>query len=1112
MQVMRKVVLFSIVAFTTVGLLWGQGLTGTISGIVKDPNGAVVPNADVTATNAGTNAQNTAKTDGVGYYRIINLVPGHYVVSVQAAGFRRAEVAPQLLTVAGNLRIDFTLELGQVTETVTVETSATQVNTEDAQMGQSLVNIPALPNISGGAGRNPLNLVTLQPGVISTSGASSTTVGPFSVNGQRAQANNDLAINVPDSVQQISPNALQEFRVVTGAMKAEYGRNTGAIVEVVTKSGTNSFHGGAQEIFRNTKLNATPFFLNSVQGGTKDLLPSGDPRRQQWNTNDYDAQLQGPIIRDRLFFALSYLGFKRRQAQTTRAFVPTDAERQAILAYGTPAAKAVMNLIPAANSGADTYQAALGNKLDRDQGIVRIDFRINNSNTLSGTYFIESQRRFEPIAFQGSPLPGFGELDLTRFQNVILRDTHTFSPTILNDFRFSFHRRGSPAVTPVNTTSPAELGFTGIIPDDPGGVGPPYFDFSGAGLSAVGNTYQGPQTRYDNTYQMADSVSWIRGRHSFKFGGDVKTYQQNQLFDFVNNGYFYWDGAGTELGFVENIIPGLSAPLNDFANGFSTEFYQANSGRQGYRDKFVSWYVQDDWKVRPNLTLNLGLRWEYTMPLYEVHNEVVAFREGQVTSVYHQLQPEGATHTIQPPIGMLYYGDPGITRSTYQNDLNNFGPRFGLAWDPTGNGLWSVRAGFGVFYDSPISELTLQFLGNPPLGLSADIYYSTDMTNPYPTSQYNPIPQPFPFHPVQPGGTYDYTTVAPIGLTVMDPYFRNPYSMQWNIQVQRQLFNDWLIDVGYVGSSGVKLLNRFQLNPGVVTPSANSGNTNLRRRLTLANPEQSADYGVAALAGITDQLTNGNSIYNSLQINVHKRLSHGLTMNHAYTWAHSIDNSSSLRINSIGNIYNRAFDRGNSDTDVRHRYVGSIVYDLPFFKSGVGITHRVLGGWSLSSVISAQTGIPFNITEPQDRSLTGAGADRPDYIGGTIQLVDPRDSAFGRLNSYFDGTGGGTSTAASNPYFRRVGSSASYSAGAGRYGNFGRNVLHGPGLVNFDLSIAKEFSITESQKITFRAESFNLFNHTNFLNPNGSIGSSSFGRITTARDPRLTQLTLKYSF
>ena len=1117
---MRNVTLLSVclIALLTGGAVWGQGLTGTIAGVVTDPNGGLVPNAKVIAKNADTNAASTAETDQNGFYRITNLLPGNYIVSVEAAGFRKAEMPPQLLTVASALRADVMLELGAVTETVTVNSTGSQVNTEDAQMGRSLVDIPDLPNISGANGRNPLNLMALQPGVVSTSGGPSTTVGAFSVNGQRAQANNylldgtdsnDLAINVPDSVAQISPNALAEFRVVTGAMKAEYGRNAGAVVEVVTKSGTNRFHFSAEDVFRNTLLNASNYFQNVTPGGSQDYLPDGSKRKPQWNTNDYDTQFGGPIRRDKTFFFVSYLGFKRRQAQVTSATVFTDAERALIEANGVPAAVAAMKLVPRATSG-NTYFGALGNKLDRDQGLVKIDHRITESNNLSGTYFIESLRQFSPLAFGGSRLPGFGTLDLTRFQNIILRDTHTFTPTIMNDFRASYHRRGSPSVTPVNTTSPDQLGFTGIIPDDPGAAGPPFFDLA-SGIN-WGNTYQGPQARYDNTYQYADTFSWIKNAHALKFGVDFRTYQQNQLFDFINNGYLGFDGGGTENNLVAKVIPGLSSDMNDFANGFSSDFEQSNSGRQGYRDKFFHVFAQDDWKVRRNLTLNLGLRWEYDAPLTELNNQIVAFRPGQVTTQYQQAAIPGVDHAVTPPVGLVYYGDQGITRSSYQRDLNNFAPRIGLAWDVKGTGKLVVRAGYGLFYDAPVSELSLQFLGNPPLGLQTVVEGTLDMTNPYPAAL-NPIPQPFPFKPTPVGGTYDYTNVTPLGLTVMDPYFRTPYSSQWNFQVQYALATDWLLDAGYVGGNGTKLLNRMQLNPAIITPTANSNNVNDRRVYNLADPQQVADYGAPVYSGITDQISNGNSNYNSLQIALTKRLSHGLMMTHSYTWSHGIDDTSSLRINNTGNIYDSRFDRGNSDTDIRHRYVASLTYDLPFFRDHTGILREALGGWNVSSVVSAQTGIPFNISDSSDRTLTGTvGGVRPDYIGGDVTFVDPRQNLFNKQNSYFDGTGGGTATGAGNPYFQRVGSGLSVAQGAGRFGTMGRNVFHGPGFWNTDLSVAKTFSITERQKLTFRAEMFNMFNHTNFLNPNGNIASASFGRITTARDPRLSQLTLRYEF
>jgi hypothetical protein len=277
----------------------------------------------------------------------------------------------------------------------------------------------------------------------------------------------------------------------------------------------------------------------------------------------------------------------------------------------------------------------------------------------------------------------------------------------------------------------------------------------------------------------------------------------------------------------------------------------------------------------------------------------------------------------------------------------------------------------------------------------------------------------------------------------------------------------------------------------------------------LGNPLDPA-FGGAVFGGITDQLTDANSIYNALQVDLNKRFSHGLQMLHSYTWGHSIDNASGLRVSS--NSFNAGLDRGNSEFDVRHRYSGSVVYDLPMYRSQMGMMGHILGGWQVSSVVIIQTGFPFDITEPQDRCLCDGGTQRPDSKGLAPVFVNPRDNLFGKQNSYFDGTGGGSTTAATNPYFQRVGSGPSFTQGGGTFGDLGRNVFHGPGIQTVDVSLAKSFKIAEGHFVQFRGEAFNLLNHTNFNNPNGNIGSTVFGRVTTAKDPRLVQLTLRYYF
>jgi Carboxypeptidase regulatory-like domain/TonB-dependent Receptor Plug Domain len=1102
----RQLTFFAAV-LCSLAVLWGQGLTGTISGVVTDPNNAVVPAAMVSARNVETNAVAQTQTDENGYYRFPNLPPGNYVISVVVKGFRKAELSAQQLTVAAALRADVPLQIGEVSETVTVEAAASNVNTENAQLGLALTEIPTLPNISGAGGRNALNLVALQPGVVLAQGSganSSGSVGGFSVNGMRTQANNylldgtdsnDLAINVPDTLGQISPDALQEFRVVTGAMKAEYGRNGGAVIEAITKSGTNAFHGAATEVFRNTVLNATPFFQNVTPGGTSTYFSNGLKRRPQWNTNDFDAQLGGPIRKDRTFFFLDYLGFRRRQGVTSSATVFTPADRAAILASGVPAAVNILGLVPSPSVGNQLFTSP-ANMLDRDQGMLKIDHRFTERNALAFTWFIEKQTSFDPFAFSGSPIPGFGQEGQTTFTNFVLRDTHSFSASLLNDARMSFHRRAQPGVLPINHTPPASLGFSQIAPDDSAAAGPPWIAITG--YSSIGNTIQGPQARYDNTWQWADSISWIHGRHALKFGGDYRAYEQNQQFTFINNGYYIFDGSGTQQGLVPAPAAGVSDPLNDFIHGFATLFVQNSAARQGYRDRFASFFAQDDWKVRPHLTLNLGVRWEYGAPLTELRDRLNAFRPGQQSTVFPDAPP-----------GLVFPGDAGIPRSTYHHDWNNFGPRVGFAWDPMGNGKMSVRAGFGMFYDIPVSELTLQFLTAPPFGVQPNLFSIADITRPYTSSLENPIANPFPFTPIPRGGHFDFSSIAPIGLTVMDPNFKTPYTMQWNFQIQYQFAKDWVLDTTYVGTRGVDLLSRRDINYALVTPTATSLNDDPRRVYNLGNPLDTA-FGGAVFGNITDQTSDANSIYNSLQVDLNKRFSHGLQMLHSYTWSHSIDNASGLRVN--GNALNARLDRGNSEFDVRHRYTGSLVWDIPGFHDQRSAAGRVLGGWQIAGVIVAQTGFPFDITEPQDRCLCDGGTQRPDSTGVAPSFVDPRTNSFGVQNAYFEGTGGGSATAATNPYFRRVGTGASFAQGAGRFGDLGRNVFHGPGITTVDLALTKRFRIAEQHHVELRGEAFNLLNHTNFNNPSGNIGSSTFGRITSAKDPRLIQLTLRYMF
>src|SRR6185369_7647346 len=377
------------------------------------------------------------------------------------------------------------------------------------------------------------------------------------------------------------------------------------------------------------------------------------------------------------------------------------------------------------------------------------------------------------------------------------------------------------------------------------------------------------------------------------------------------------------------------------------------------------------------------------------------------------------------------------------------------------------------------------------------------------------------FHPAQPGDAFDFTQIGTIGMTINDPDFKTPYSHQYNLNMQWEFKRNYLLEVGYVGTSGVNLLTRREINPGLLLPGANTTNTDSRRVFNQNNPLNAA-FGGPVFSNITNQETSAHSSYNSLQATVSHRFADGFYFQNAYTWSHCIDNSSGLRSNTRFN--DPSADRGNCDQDIRHRNVLSYIYELPFYKDQHGFAGKAFGGWQISGVTVLQTGTPFNITEPTDRSLSGAGSDRPDFNGGTVQFFNPRntDAANGGPNRSFNGTGGGSATASTNPFFRRVGSAVYYCAAAcgasgvdtsaGRFGSLGRNVFHGPGDINFDFTLMKRTKIGENKILEFRGEFFNIFNHANFGNPNGNIGSANFGRITTTDDPRLIQFGLKFHF
>ena len=888
----------------------------------------------------------------------------------------------------------------------------------------------------------------------------------------------------------ISPNAVEEFRIVTGPMKAEYGKSPGGTLILTTKSGGNEFHGMASEVFRNRQLNAVPFFRKSAPGGTPESFGNGLPRKPGYNSHDFDANLGGPVERSKTFFFASYLGFRRRTELARSATVPSDGERQAIDAFGTPQAQALLALLPHATQG-NTLFASSQDDLDRDQILFKIDHYLSTANRLAVTYFLEDSRAIRPPG-RFSQLPGFEWSDERRTQNLIVRNTHSFSPTLFHEFRVALQRVSGDVFNPATPVPPSSLGLDAIVPDVPDKASAPLVFI--AGFSEFGDLGI-PIVFTDTPLQFIDNLSWTHGRHALKFGGNFSSTPVNATTGLFNNGLMVAEGSGTAEGFVP-AIQGLLPPLNDFANGFATHFEQGSAAPTRGRTRSTNLFLQDDWKVNRNLTLNLGLRWEYNTGLTDTREHAAALRPGQQSDIF----PDA-------PVGLVYPGDAGVSRSTYGEDWNNFAPRFGFAWDILKNGRLALRGGYGLFYDLHSFELTVFVVRAPPFGINPVVFF-TDYANPWEGSRVNPTSQPFPHVPPEPGESFDFAALAPLSFSSIDPNLRTPYGQQWSLQVQSELRPNWLLEVGYVGSNGVKLYSLQQANPAAVGPGANAGNIDLRRILNQGH-SQREQFGDAVFGSLSQYRSDRNSNYNSLQVNLTKRFSDGFQMTHAYTWSHAIDTASDL-VRVGGQT-----QRGHADFDRRHVYVGTYVYEFPWHRTQTGWFGKLVGGWGTSGVTTIHSGAPFALLDSGQRCLCGdAVVETPDYLGGEIAFHNPRSTGAvpGRPNSWFDGTGGGTPTAGGNPYFRRVGSGPSYELGAGRFGNFGRNVLRGPGFVNWQLAVFKRTQITERQGIEFRAEFFNLFNQAQFLDPIGDIASPNFGRILETSDPRIVQLTLQYSF
>ena len=1046
--------------------------TGGITGVVTDDSGAVLPGATVTATNQATNQARTATSGEDGFYTLPLLPPGLYNVAGTLTGFAPLTREGVRVTVAESARVDLSLKVGQVEETVVVQADAPLVETTNATLGivideKKVVDLPL-------NGRNFTQLGTLIPGVVApppslggqagdaTPGGFGAVTAGFNVNGMRNQSNNFLIDGATNNdtfntgfVLRPPPDAIQEFKILTHSYNAEYGRNAGSVVTLVTKSGSNEWHGSVWEFNRDDALQARNFFA-----------PANQPK-PELKQNQFGAALGAPVVKDRLFAFGYYEGFRNQRGITQTVAVPTAAQRRGDFSGGAairdpltgqpfagnaipqgrldPIAVRLLNdFVPAANVGANRYTVSPTAQDDRDQAGLRLDYRLTDNHSLLGRYLWSRTEALTPRTVQPSD-----QLAKATLQDVMLGDTFMFSPRAINVARVSFNRiYANPQVTSGRQTS--EYGIN--LPNtNPLAVGLPSINI--AGFFFLGDPQQPFVERVNNVFQFTDDFTFISGRHSWKFGVDVR--RDHMKIAFINrpNGDLTFSGGATGNAMADFLL-GLPSQVRATTT-------QAIQDGQGWT---YAAYAQDEFRVSPRLTLNLGVRYEVPVPFADRADAIAGFHTG----VQSQKFPTA-------PTGLVYPGDPGVPRGVIPTDKNNIAPRVAAIWDPTGRGRTSVRAAWGLFYDTVPGQGDLFQSGvlAPPFTPLVELNAPTPITLANPLGAVAGGPRLFPPSLTIIGWGRDYQT---------------PYAHHYNLTVQQQVGDDLGVEVGYVGSRGKHLPIFMEVNPGVYAPGQTTRGARLMPAFALVRPT----FSVA------------ESWYDALQASVRLRPTGGLNFLASYTWSHAIDHVSGLNIANAeqprpvlpvvqgdeGSIERAlAMEKGDALFDVRHRFVLSFGYELPRLEDRAAFVRHVLGGWQLNGIFQAQTGFPLSVFEGSNLDIRYLTA-RPDVV------CDPNDGPR-TAQQWFD----------TSCFTRR-----SLAQTGERPGNAGRNTVRGPGFNRTDLSLFKNISVRRDHALQLRVEAFNLFNQVRFGQPSGIIGTPTFGQITSADDGRIIQLGVKYIF
>jgi hypothetical protein len=1250
--------------------LAAQGTGGRILGRIADPSGAVLSGVRVTATNDATGVIHDALTNDSGDYVFPDLAVGTYSLTFDLSGFKKAVRHGVSLDVNQVITLNMTMQLGATQEIVDVTSEAPLVDTSSTQLG-AVVNNRSVNELPLNA-RDTYQFLQLQPGVQSQLGSSggtfygSSDAGAVSVNGGRGRANNfsvnggdanDQFVNLPTI--QPTPDAIDEFRVISNTFDAEYGRNSGAVVNVVTKSGTNQWHGDLYEYFRNTLLNAQGYF-NTI--------------KPQENQNQFGGTFGGPIKKDRTFFFVSYEGRRVRQGTSGQTvLVPTPQERTGVFAGGftggitdqftadalngrpgctaaitaaggiTPVAGAawggapgvaifptdangnatiptacmdpvavdLLRFVPAANRpDGINYQAVPVSSDRQDQVTFRFDHHINEHQSFSFYYYFTDDSNFAPFYdFQasGANIPGFGANVGSRYQQYNASHTWTISNSLINEFRFTYMREGQltfqhpqntnlvqsscasaaakavcfngtsdsnsgPASIQANlvaaglsATSP-QYGITTGLPSNRQGV--PFIGVGGG--FAIGNGWEGELPQVGNSFMWTDSLTWVKSSHTMKFGVDVRRSRFDQTLYYNVSGDYTFNSTTENSIFGNDNYPGYLLGLDD-------SYTQGSAQRENVRNTGLYLFAQDSWKIKPSVTLNYGLRWELDTPLSDVLHHVQTFRPGQNSTVYPcvlsaaeqaNLGASNCTAAGVQPTGLVVPGDSGVSAGLTQTYYKAFAPRLGLAYSPSfhtgflgklfgADGRTSIHTGWGMFYN-PMEQLVLeQFGAEPPFGGSTFLP-ATFLNTPFISQTGSVSPNPFSgILSPKPGTPQDWASFRPMLLYGdFQPHMRTQYSAQYNFNIQRELARNLVLQIGYVGSQGHRLLASHDINPGnpqtcldimslaannpasvssygvagncgpflednqftVTLPAANgillpngfhlpTGGTIQAAGQTLnfvglrpysspnCNPVTGgpgngcpAD-GVPIFTNIFAEDTIAASAYNSLQASLEKRFSHGLQLQAAYTFSKSLDWASSFE--ETVDPFNYKASRALSLFNSAQRFVVNYYWEIPVRKYS-GLRGKILDDWAMSGIVQFQSGFPIRLQTQDDAELISSlfflGADAP-QLSGKLQILNPKTNGGQYLNP----------AQFSDPPL-------------GQFSTTPRSICCGPGENQWDVTFSKRISLSEAKYFQFRADIFNLFNKTQFVNPDGNFSDTTFGLIQQAREARDVQFALKFYF